>query len=150
MFVWKDVASGASVLMTADHGYGGGLHVLPRSGHALYCAWNRDNSGPSAAIFNSTMAELRARYPTAKVMASTFDLFFAQAEKERDALPVVTREIGDTWLYGVPSDPLKNVYFREVSRQRSACVRCGQCDPQATDFVRFDRLLTLIPVRPRH
>ena len=34
------------------------------------------------------------------------------------ALPVVTQEIGDTWLYGCPSDPLKNVIFRELSVRR--------------------------------
>ena len=38
VFRWVEEASGAEVLMTADHGYGGGLHVLP-SGVALYCAW---------------------------------------------------------------------------------------------------------------
>ena len=47
VFRWVDEASGAEVLMTADHGYGEGLHVLP-SGIALYCSWNRDNSGPAA------------------------------------------------------------------------------------------------------
>ena len=32
------------------------------------------------------------------------------------ALPVVTTEIGDGWLYGVASDPLKSAMFRELSR----------------------------------
>jgi hypothetical protein len=71
VFRWLDVASGADVLMTADHGYGGGLHVLPRSGTALYCAWNRDNSGPDANIFNSTLSKLRQSYPRATVQVST-------------------------------------------------------------------------------
>ena len=38
VFRWVDEASRAEVLMTADHGYGSGLHVLP-SGVGLYCAW---------------------------------------------------------------------------------------------------------------
>ena len=84
--------------VAANSGYGGGLHVLPRSGTALYCAWNRDNSGPSPSIFNNTLAQLRAEYPHATVHASSFDRFFLEAEKERDLLPIVTQEIGDTWL----------------------------------------------------
>jgi hypothetical protein len=62
VFRWVDEASGAEVLMTADHGYGEGLHALP-SGVALYCSWNRDNSGPNAARFNATLASLRAGNP---------------------------------------------------------------------------------------
>ena len=145
VFVWRDTASKAEVIMTADHGYGGGLHILPKSGSALYCAWNRDNSGPSASIFNSTMASLAQQYPDAEIFSSTFDAFFAEADKERDTLPVVTAEIGDTWLYGIPTDPLKNLQFREISRRRAACITRGDCVPEAEDFVRFDRLLTLIP-----
>ena len=60
-------------------------------------------------------------------------------------LPVVTQEIGDTWLYGCPSDPLKNVIFREISRRRAACVASKRCDPTDKTFQRFDRLLTKIP-----
>ncbi len=33
----------------------------------------------------------------------------------RDKLPVVTEEIGDTWIYGCASDPLKVARFRELS-----------------------------------
>ena len=35
-------------------------------------------------------------------------------------LPVVTKEIEDGWIYGVPSDPLKNAQLREANRQRVA------------------------------
>ena len=45
LFVWRDVASDTQVLFAHDHGYGGGLHVLPSNGKALYCAWNTDNGG---------------------------------------------------------------------------------------------------------
>lgn len=145
VFVWRDEISGAEVLMTADHGYGGGLHVLPGGKVALFCAWNRDNSGPSPSIFADTTATLQRKYPGASVRASTFDAFFAAADKVRHLLPVVTQEIGDTWLYGLPSDPFKNAIFREVSRRRAACIAAGRCNAEDQDFVRFDRLLTEIP-----
>jgi hypothetical protein len=77
-----------------QHGYGSGLHTLPKSGTSLYCAWNRDNSGPDANIFRDTIATLRQKFPKARVRASTFDQFFKEAEKEREFLPLVTQEIG--------------------------------------------------------
>ena len=69
----------------------------------------------------------------------------------------VTEEIGDTWLYGVPSDPWKNVAFREMSRIRRLCVEQGShnnnnnnndgggCNVEDMTMQRFDRLLTKIP-----
>ena len=57
---------------------------------------------------------------------------------------MITSEIGDTWLYGNPSDPLKNIHFREMSRRRAACVRGGGCDPSSATMRRADRLLTKI------
>ena len=60
-------------------------------------------------------------------------------------LPVITKEIGDTWLYGVPSDPFKNVKFRELSRHRRECIERGVCDVADITMQRFDRLLTKIP-----
>ena len=44
LFVWRDLPTNTSVLFAHDDGYGGGVHIAP-NGHALYCAWNRDNSG---------------------------------------------------------------------------------------------------------
>ena len=35
---------------------------------------------------------------------------------------MVTQEIGDTWIYGPPSDPLKLARFREVARLRDTWI----------------------------
>ena len=50
---------------------------------------------------------VRGDYPGAEVFTSTFDAFFEAIEPVRDQLPVVTNEVGDTWMYGAASDPLK-------------------------------------------
>jgi hypothetical protein len=51
---------------------------------------------------------------SAQVFSSTFDAFFAEANRKeiKEQLPVVTAEIGDGWIYGVPSDPLRNAMLR--------------------------------------
>ena len=90
-------------------------HVLP-NGVGLYCAWNTDNGGPMAVgDILGNLAGLAGRYPNADVKVSTFDAFYDAAWPVLGELPVITQEIGDTWNYGVPSDPLKNVYFRFCS-----------------------------------
>ena len=45
----------------------------------------------------------------------------------------------------MPSDPLKNVIFRELSRLRRACVEGGGCDAESMTMQRVDRMLTKIP-----
>ncbi len=43
----------------------------------------------------------------------------------RDKLPVVTEEIGDTWIHGCASDPLKVARYREMARLREAWIAKG-------------------------
>ena len=88
--------------------------------------WQGDNTGPAPlADVQSNYAALRSTFPNASVNASTMDPFFAEASRPaiRSQLPVVTKDILDGWIYGVPSDPLKNALFREAARQRLGCIR---------------------------
>ena len=39
---------------------------------------------------------------------------------------MVTQEIGDTWIYGVPSDPIKVARYREVARLRKEWLEEGK------------------------
>ena len=56
----------------------------------------------------------------------------------RAQLPVVTQEIGDTWIHGVPSDPMKLARYREVARFRRelVAVRRAQQEFSAVQQVR--------------
>ena len=107
--------------------------------------WTGDNSGPRSA--ESQLQRLRAQYPGAHVHCSTFSAFFDEANKAENKakLPVVTAEMGDAWIYGVPSDPLKNAQFREVARARDECVSSGACNTSAPAMRDFDRLLVKVP-----
>jgi len=46
---------------------------------------------------------LRAEFPNARLQASRLDDYFDAAQVIRSRLPVVTSEIGDTWIQGVQS-----------------------------------------------
>jgi hypothetical protein len=147
--VWRDLSSNASVVLTYETAYGtdATLFVLP-SGDAMCAAWAGDNTGPPPLEEVMGFYEsLKGRFPQADIQASTFDAFFAVANRPeiRAQLPVVTAEIEDAWIYGVPSDPLKNAQFREASRQRLACLESGQCSSHSVAMQRFERLLVKVP-----
>ncbi|ELR18406.1 uncharacterized protein ACA1_138180 [Acanthamoeba castellanii str. Neff] len=130
-------------------GYGGievsDCVIVPGLDHALALAWKGDNQGPhtvdeALAVFQ----QLEKEFPNAVVQGSTFDEFVEQLKTVRTSLPVIESEIGDTWIYGVASDPLKLAQFREVLRLRRACLAARSCSPSDAAFREFDRLLTKV------
>jgi len=68
---------------------------------------------------------LRAEFPNAQLKASRLDDFFDVAQSVSAKLPVVTSEIGDTWIQGVASDPRKCAEYRAVSRVVRHCLAAG-------------------------
>ena len=80
----------------------------------------------------------RAEFPNAKIKASTFDDYITALWPIKDQLPVITKEIGDTWIMGIASDPRKSAEYRAVSRVLGSCVRQGQ-------FFKLLPMCTLLP-----
>jgi hypothetical protein len=65
----------------------------------------------------------------------------------RDKLPVVAQEIGDTWIHGCASDPLKVARYREVARLREGWIAKGAFEVGgATDL----QLLRHLLLEPEH
>ena len=69
---------------------------------------------------------LRAEFPCAKLFASTLDAFFAAVAPIASQLPVVEKEIADTWIQGIASDPRKQAEYRAVARTLKACLEKGK------------------------
>lgn len=69
----------------------------------------------------------RAAFPGAAVQASTFEAFVDVLAPHACELEVVTGEIGDTWIHGVASDPVKIKDYRAMMRMRSQCLYDGGC-----------------------
>lgn len=124
LFLWKDTA-GASLAMMYHHEYGD-VAVVPESDLALVTAVRGDNSGPHTAEGIAQIhAELAARFPNAEIKASNLSEMANALEHYRGKLPVVTQEIGDTWIYGCASDPLKVARFRALARLREGWIAQG-------------------------
>jgi len=77
---------------------------------------------------------LRKQFPNAQITAASLTDIANAVELYRQRLPVVTQEMGDTWISGVPSDPLKVARYMEVARLRNQWIASGKfAEGDATD-----------------
>jgi hypothetical protein len=118
VFRWKDAAGNALAMLYHQTSYGGVIKI-PGSDLAIDVEVRDDNSGPhSIEEIRTIYSGLRKRFPQAQVTASNLTAIANAVEPYRERLPEMTQEIGDTWIYGAASDPLKVARYREVARLR--------------------------------
>ncbi|XP_046551245.1 uncharacterized protein LOC124260970 isoform X2 [Haliotis rubra] len=108
----------------------------------LCFAFRSDNSGPPQSVNEilSNYEVVRGEFPGAKLMASTFDNFVEALQPIKSQLPVVEMEVGDTWIQGISSDPVKMARYWAFANKLQDCVRNGQCsgdDPRIKAAVRY-------------
>lgn len=143
VFVWRD-PSGADVVVMYHSGYGSFAQVQG-SDEAIYFAHSNDNLGPQTADeVRALFARLRQEYQ-AEVVASTMDAFARGLLPIKPSLPVITQEIGDTWIHGAGTDPNKMAQYRELLRLRRRW--CASQPPAnlAPEIADFSRALLLVP-----
>ena len=90
-------------------------------------------------------ADFAARFPNAEITACNLSDMANAISPYRDKLPVVTQEIGDTWIHGIASDPLKVARFREVARLRERWIELGGLRVGSTADLQLLRHLLLEP-----
>jgi hypothetical protein len=157
IFRWRDQPSDTEVLaMWNPGGYGSydseddlRKHVVtvPDFSDGIAFYFRTDNAGPpDAAEVLRAFTLTKILYPGVTLRAAKFDDFVSKivAAPQYNQLPVITAEIGDTWLYGVPSDPLKVAQFRAALRAREDCLDQGVCHPDDPTFKEFNRLFVKI------
>jgi Domain of unknown function (DUF5054) len=144
VFRWHD-PSGAEVIVMVQGTYGKAATVkgMPE---ALVFAHTDDNLGPQTAsqVLNAfTVAQ--EEFPAATVVASTLDNFARALFSIESTLPVITQEIGDTWIHGTGSDPVKVGRYRELLRQRNEWLAQGKLTAGDRYDNAFTRKLLLVP-----
>lgn len=131
VFRWQS-PGGQELIVAYDKAGYGGLVAVPGCPDALCLIHTNDNLGPpSAAAVRAAFEQARAAFPGAAVVASTLDAFAEALEKVRLSLPVVTAEIGDTWIHGVGSDPTRIRRFRTLGRLHADWQARGESIPEA-------------------
>ncbi len=126
LFVWQDPQGHSLTVMYHHHEYGGVVRV-PGSDLAVAVEVRDDNSGPHTLDeIHLIFGKLRARFPQAQIKASNLTEIADAVAPHRAGLPVFKQEIGDTWIYGTASDPVKVARYREVARLRDAWLQNGK------------------------
>ena len=146
-FLWQAPDGASLAVIYHKHDYGSTFRV-PGSDLAVSINVRGDNSGPhTIEEIHAIYAGLHQRFPNAHLIAGSMTDIAAAIEPLRASLPVVTQEIGDTWIYGAPSDPLKVAHYREAARLRiqwianNKLVKGGPVDRE---------LLSLLALAPEH
>ena len=125
VFLWK-APDGATLVVMYHAGYGGVVSV-PGSDLAIAMVVKDDDLGPhTEQEVKDTYSALEARFPNAQIVPTSLTEIADSVEPYRNTLPVVTGEIGDTWIHGVASDPLKLARYRELARLRQGWIEQGK------------------------
>ncbi|MFZ4519361.1 MAG: DUF5054 domain-containing protein [Microthrixaceae bacterium] len=145
-FRWRGAAAGApEVMVMYQPGGYGATQLLEDGATAAMVEMTGDNVGPpSADDVRATWAALRERFPGARIRAATLDDVADALRPVRHELPMVTAEIGDTWIHGVASDPPKVAAFRELARRRTAWIATGRATPGEPAVARASTELLLM------
>ena len=145
IFRWRH-DDGSEVLVMYDTSGYGQTHRLPVIGAALTFAHTGDNCGPQAGgEIERIFRDVQRQFPGAAVAASSLDAFAATLLVARTRFPIVTAEIGDTWIHGAGTDPMKVGRFRELCRLRAEWLDLGIVDGNEEWFRRFSTHLLCIP-----
>ena len=126
IFLWRDNDTDSEVIaMFHAHGYGGintsDCVFVNFSTHALCMNFRKDNSGPPESVDEvlRNYSTIQQEFPNANVFASTFDAFINEIWDKRSKLtPLISNEIGDAWIQGIASDPIKLKLYRQMTRLR--------------------------------
>lgn len=115
IFRWQcDTGESINVIYNGEYG---DFTILGDTGVALYFAHTNDNlGGQTPEEVEETFAALREKVPGAELVAADLNDVAYVLRKIESTLPVVTDEIGDTWIHGVGSDPKKVAEFRALER----------------------------------
>jgi len=145
LFNWRN--PGGEQLMVLYHplDYGGTVAV-PGTDIAVSIRVAIDNSGPhTAQQVKAYYAALRNRFPEARIVATDLSTIAISLRNLRDRLPVVTQEMGDTWIYGPASDPGKVARYRELCRLRAEWLADGRLHAGDAVDLAFTSRLILMP-----
>jgi hypothetical protein len=144
LFRWQD-PSGTEIVVMYESGYGTAFTIAGLE-DSLAFGHTGDNLGPqSPAQVLDVYHEMHKQFPGARVFASTLDAFAARLTPIVPTLPVVTQEIGDTWIHGVGSDPIKVSQFKELCRLRAQWIKDSPLLERDPRFKRFSRRLLMVP-----
>lgn len=111
-FVWKN--GDAEVIVVYEGSYGR-LYKNEHIDEILCFAHSSDNQGPNnEENLLDIYKKLETNFPDYEVCAATLDEYAERLCEVKDKLPIVTSEIGDSWIHGTATDPYKTAAIKEL------------------------------------
>ncbi|MBS6194587.1 MAG: DUF5054 domain-containing protein [Clostridiales bacterium] len=111
LFRWRCGEKEIVVNYAGDYGDAAVLE----NGTALEFFHAHDNAAPPTPDeLEDLFKGLADRYPNASIQAGTLEDFALSVREVKDTLPVLTEEIGDTWIHGAGTDPLKVSQYQRL------------------------------------
>lgn len=115
IFRWQ--ADNGDRITVIYNGEYGNFTKLGNTGVALYFAHTLDNiGGPAPEDVINTFKSLREEVPGAEIVAAELNDAALVLREIEDTLPVITEEIGDSWIHGTATDPKKLSQFKAAQR----------------------------------
>jgi hypothetical protein len=124
VFRWRAPA-GEEILVMYQKSYGA-THFPHGFDDGLSFAHTNDNVGPqNVGQTADAYRSLEHAYPGATIRASTLDDYAALLWARRDEFPIIDLELGDNWIHGAASDPVKLQRFLALQRLYDGFARDG-------------------------
>ena len=140
---WRD-KDGNELILAYQQDYGS-ENLLPGGKTAISINFTGDNHGPHTyEKVKEIYAGLHQRYPNARLVPASFSEIAEELIGMKESLPVVTSEIGDTWIYGYGSAPIRMAKFRALSALYSEWIKEKKIDRNSDAALDFALELGLI------
>lgn len=118
LFFWEGPDGSRVLTMYSSMGYGTPLVPPPDWTFPTWLALmqTNDNVGPqSASAIEGMIATIRQRLPDADIRTGTLDDFYGDMSRcDLSAIPVVRKDLADTWIHGAGSYPVETAMIRSA------------------------------------
>lgn len=141
-FLWKCDGEEIVVIYSGDYG---GAFECDLIEEILYFDHTLDNRGvPSPQRIEAKLNAIGEKYPDYEVEAGTMDDIAHFLWEKRNRLPVVTDEMGDTWIHGSAADPYKSAALRTLTALKREWIQDGSLTRESNEYIDFtDSLLCI-------
>ncbi len=141
-FLWR---VGSSEVVVIYSGAYGGAFQTDLIDEILYFDHTLDNRGtPSQEKIQKKLDKIQAQYPDYEITAGSMDEIANLLWEQKDKLPVVTDEIGDTWIHGAAADPYKASALRQLMALKRKWLTDGSMVKNSEEYIGFTDALLCI------
>lgn len=141
-FLWK--SGNHELIVQYSPVYGSTCYVSGMD-QVLEFVFLGDNLGlPTRSDILESFQTLKEKYPDAEVFASTLDAYAKELWLQKDLLPVLKEEIGDSWIHGTASDPCKVRRLKRLMTLKDEWLKKGKLTAGQPEYEEFMESLLMV------